>query len=119
MEVKGGADMVARLQAITQQVTAGSLRGLRVAGEHVLGVSNTMVPHEEGALERSGAVSQDPESGTTAISYDTPYAVVQHEDTSLHHDSGRQAKYLETALNSERDKVLAIVAQNIKGEAGL
>ncbi|WP_284291185.1 hypothetical protein [Luteimicrobium album] len=91
-------------------------RGLGVAAEHVLTVSNARVPHEEGTLERSGATSQN---GTTvAISYDTPYAVRQHEDLSLRHDEGRQAKYLESALNDEARTVGDIVAQAAREALG-
>lgn len=110
--------IVARVHRTNEQKNKGKKRGLLIAGEHVLGVSNERVPHEDGDLERSGAVGQDDE-GRTSISYDTPYAVKQHEDTSLHHDAGRQAKYLESALASERDAVLNIVAQSIRKELGL
>lgn len=90
----------------------GALKGAYRAGEHVLGVSNERVPHEEGDLERSGGVSQA--GDVTAISYDTDYAVVQHEDLSLNHDDGRQAKYLESALISERETIKALIAQGAK-----
>lgn len=91
-------------------------RGLGVAAEHVLTVSNARVPHEEGTLERSGATSQD--GYTVAISYDTPYAVRQHEDLSYRHDDGRQAKYLESALNDEARTVGDIVAQAVRDAIG-
>lgn len=110
--------ILARVQRTNDQKNTGKRRGMLLGGEHVLGVSNERVPHEEGDLERSGAVSQDSE-GRTAISYDTPYAVKQHEDTSLNHDPGRQAKFLESALASERETVLNIVAQAIRKELGL
>lgn len=103
------------LDAAVEKITDAAKRGMLVAGEHVLGVANSQVPLEEGDLARSGGVSQDGGSGRTAISYDTPYAVRQHEDTSLRHDSGRNAKYLENAMNSERATALQIVAQRAKG----
>ena len=31
--------------------------------------------------------------------YDTPYAVVQHEDMTFNHKPGRKAKYLEDPMN--------------------
>lgn len=71
---------------------------LRDAGEYVLEQSSREVPHEVGDLQDSGRVSVD--GDTCAISYDTPYAVVQHEDMTFHHDSGRKAKYLEDPLNA-------------------
>lgn len=96
----------------------GKLQGLRIGGEHVLGVSNEQVPHEDGDLERSGAVSQDEATGLTAISYDTDYAVVQHE-VPMQHDAGRTDHFLMNALVSEREQVLAIVRNAIKQKMGL
>lgn len=85
--------------------------GLLVAGEHLLQESSTLVPHEEGDLERSGEVSSDPGSGTVAVSYDRPYAVRQHEDLTLKHDDGRRAKYLEGPMATDRDVMLALIAR--------
>ena len=71
---------------------------LRDAGEYVLEQSSREVPHEVGDLQDSGRVTVD--GDTCAISYDTPYAVVQHEDMTFRHDEGRKAKYLEDPLNA-------------------
>lgn len=86
--------------------------GMLLAVEHILGVSNDHVPHEEGTLETSGEASVDGMTG--AVSYNTPYAVEQHENLTLGHDPGRNAKYLENAFNSERPTALAIIANEIK-----
>lgn len=99
----------------------GAANGLRLAGEHVLQVSNGRVPLLEGTLERSGRVSDpevDGESVVGAVSYDTPYAVRQHEETDYHHPDGRQAKYLESAVNDTAGVQRAIIAQAIKNEIG-
>lgn len=92
-------------------LSEAGMDGLLVAGEHLLQTSSGLVPHEEGDLERSGEVSSDPGSGTVAVSYDRPYAVKQHEDLTLRHDDGRQAKYLEEPMTTERDVMLALIAQ--------
>lgn len=97
----------------------GALRGLWAAGEHILGVSNEQVPFEEGDLAASGGVSQDESSGITAISYNTDYAVRQHEDMTAKHDAGRNAKYLENAVNSERSTASRIIATSIKNGMNL
>lgn len=101
--------------AAKQAMRKGRDRGLTLAGEHVLEESRRIVPIEEGTLERSGRVS-GPDGGTVAVSYDTPYAVRQHEDLTLRHDRGRQSKYLETPLNSERGVVGRIVSREVKRE---
>lgn len=89
------------------------LKGLRRGGEVVLERSNRYVPLEEGTLERSGRVTDDGDS-TVAISYDTPYAVRQHEDLTLQHPNGRSAKYLERALAESRSEIAALVAREVQ-----
>lgn len=88
-----------------------SFAGTELAAEHLLQVSSGLAPHEEGDLERSGEVSSDRASGAVAVSYDRPYAVRQHEDMTLRHDDGRQAKYLEEPMGTERNVMLALVAK--------
>lgn len=87
-------------------------RGLRLALEHTLGVANTLVPLDEGPLMQSGKVTVDGLDGM--ISYDTVYAVRQHEELTWKHAPGRQAKYLEQPMNTERDKMLDIMAAPLR-----
>lgn len=99
-----------------RQSRAGAERGVKLGVEHILQVSNTHVPIEEGTLERSGVASADGLRG--AVSYDTPYAVVQHEDLTLAHDAGRSAKFLERAMNGERKTVAELIAREVRKELG-
>jgi hypothetical protein len=82
--------------------------GLTRALEHTLGVSKRLVPLDEGPLERSGRVNVNGLDGF--ISYDTIYAVRQHEELTWKHLPGRQAKYLEQPMNTERDVMLRLMA---------
>lgn len=82
--------------------------GLRTALEHTLGVAQQLAPLREGTLSRTGTVTTEGLNG--AISFDTPYAVRQHEELSWRHLPGRQAKYLETPMNTERETMLALMA---------
>jgi hypothetical protein len=86
--------------------------GLQRGLEHILGEARKIVPLEEGTLERSGRVVRDGMNG--AISFDTVYAVRQHEELTWKHLPGRQAKYLETPMNSERDVVLQLMAVSLR-----
>ncbi|TDC81905.1 hypothetical protein E1193_13460 [Micromonospora sp. KC606] len=92
---------------------AASFEGTQLAGEYLLGESTQIVPHEEGDLERSGQVTSDESTGIVAVSYDRPYAVRQHEDLTLRHDEGREAKYLEKPMNDVQVQgtMLAIIAK--------
>jgi len=103
-------------KGIAPAMRKGAVRGLSLAAEHVLGESNKTAPIEEATLIRSGAPSVDPDNLQAAISYDTPYAVKQHEDLGLQHDPGREAKFLENALNSEAGAVREIIVRSIRGE---
>lgn len=82
--------------------------GLQRALEHTLGEANKLVPLDEGTLRRTGRVNVDGLNG--AISYDTVYAVRQHEEMDWKHLPGRQAKYLEQPMNTERDVMLRLMA---------
>ena len=103
-----------RLSEVRAETHDAAADGLNDAVEHVLGVSNNRVPHEEGTLERSGRPFIDRDKLIGGVSYDTPYAVVQHEDMTLHHDPGRSAKYLESAMNGEREVAVALIAARIR-----
>lgn len=85
---------------------------LDLATEHLLSESNKSCPHEDGTLERSGRASNDGRRG--AVSYDTPYAVRQHEDMSLHHDGKGQAKWLEVTMAQEKQAIAQIVATAVR-----
>ncbi|MEU5302220.1 hypothetical protein ACH4YO_23875 [Streptomyces noursei] len=107
-----------RLRWNGEQVLAstreGAARGLRLAAEYVLGRSRVQVPIDEGTLERSGVASVDEHSLTAAVSYDTPYAVRQHEELTWRHDAGRKAKYLEDPLTESAGTVAEIIAAQVR-----
>ena len=86
--------------------------GVGLATEHLLTEANKSVPHDEGTLEHTGSASHE---GTTgAVSYDTPYAVRQHEDMSLHHHGKGQSKWLENTMGQEAETMGTIVAAAIR-----
>lgn len=101
-------------KAVTEAMRAGAARGLFLAAEYVLSESRKVVPLEEATLSRSGATSVDEEQLVSSVSYDTPYALRQHEDLTLRHDPGRTAKYLERPLESTRGTQQEIIAGEIR-----
>lgn len=103
---------------IAAELHGAAARGLGIAAEHLLGASRQLVPLEEGTLERSGVASVDAGELVAAVSYDTVYAVRQHEEMTWRHDPGRQAKYLEAPMHSEADTLLALVAAELRREMG-
>ena len=111
------------LQKVAREFPDAARDGLFLGAEHVLGVSNDQVPYEEGDFSRWGRTSVSDSELVAAVSYrDTAFrgqAEVLHEDLQMRHDEGRNAKFLENALNSERTAVRAIVAIDIQRRLGL
>lgn len=103
---------------VKAKLRRATLSGLLKAAEHLLGASRRIVPHEEGDLERSGTVSSDPSRNIVAVSYDRPYAVRQHEDMTLRHDEGREPKYLERPMHTERQTMLELIASEPRDAIG-
>jgi len=104
---------------------AAKLRGLAdkavlEAGKHLLAASNELVPdlasgpHADD-LKQSGKTSTERTSGgaVCAVSYNTDYAVLQHELLYYHHKPGQQAKFLETPMSSEVPALRAIVKREM------
>lgn len=86
----------ALIKNLTKECTK---KGTWSALDHLAAVSKEQVPLDQGPLKNSCYVdvSEDGSSGT--VSYDTPYAVVQHENTQFQHQRNRKAKYLEDPAN--------------------
>lgn len=105
-------------RAIRGQMRAGTVKGLTLSAEHVLTVSEPRVPLDEGTLKRSGQTDVDAGALRAAISYGSPgaedYVLVQHEDVTLHHPSGGEAKFLESALLESAGEVGEIIAAQIR-----
>lgn len=107
-------DLKWRGKVVTAKEKAGAVRGLELGTEHLLGESRKQVPLEEATLERSGTPSVDRGALKAAVSFDTPYAVRQHEEMTWRHDPGRNAKYLENPYYSEQDVILGIIAAELR-----
>lgn len=101
-------------QQIYGNVHKAAEAALFEGAEHILEESGRLVPHDTGMLQDSGETDIDARKLEATISYDTPYAVKQHEDTTLNHPNGRQAKYLETAFNQREDEVQKQIAKAIE-----
>jgi hypothetical protein len=101
-----------------EAVRAGGRRGLHLALEQILTTARSRAPIEEHTLEQSGAtaISGDGLHGT--VSFDTPYAVRQHEDMTARHDEGRRAKYLESAMHDDRATAVRLVQQQLRRALG-
>lgn len=106
--------MKRRLRNVPEAVRDQAGEGLRRAAEYLLEVANRTVPHEEGTLEGSGTTSVDRTNLRAAVSYDTKYAIRQHEATHYRHDPGRRAKWLEKAAREQTTAIGEYLAESVK-----
>ena len=93
-------------------VREGGARGVYLACEHLLGAARADAPRDEHTLQRSGAANTDGLRGV--VSFDTPYAVIQHEELGYNHPRGGRAKYLEANMASQRSTMHALIQQAVK-----
>ncbi len=110
---------------VEARAKAGAARGLHLWAEHVLEESTRVVPvapSEGGTLRDSGHAWDTDSVGwvggergqQAAVSYDTVYAVKQHEELGYRHSAGKTAKYLEVPLNASQKAGPALVAREVK-----
>lgn len=75
--------------------------------------ANETVPIEEHVLEASGHVTPaTPQHLVASVGYGgeaSAYALRQHEDTTLRHDPGRRAKWLEATANEDGPRIMRAV----------
>lgn len=107
-----------RGKEVTVNGRRAAAAAIKMGLEHILEESNRVIPHEEGVLQDSGAVSLDSSSLEGTVYYDTPYAVKQHEDTTLQHDGGRKHHYLEDTVNSSAQEVLRFIQEELRAALG-
>ncbi|MBE5797470.1 MAG: hypothetical protein E7327_08875 [Clostridiales bacterium] len=86
----------AKISRITSQCTK---KGTWSALDHLAAVSKEQVPLDQGPLKNSCYVDVADDGSSGTVSYDTPYAIVQHENMAYQHQRGRKAKYLEDPCN--------------------
>ncbi len=124
--VTGANELIAALNRMPEATMRAAGGSLKRRGEHVIGRSQEeFVPVDVGTL-RDSAFVEDPVFAGNEVTVDLgfggaaeDYALRQHEDLSLRHPNGGQAKYLERPLLEEAPGMLAEIAADIKAELGL
>lgn len=103
---------------VSDKVRAAAARALTDGANELLQKANQTVPKEEGTLEGSGTV--DPATSKELIAQvgyggeASAYAAKQHEDTTLSHDGGRRAKWLEMAAKENGGRIMRALARMMK-----
>lgn len=103
--------------ALLAKVRNAALDGLNDVGQFVAEQSARIVPFDEGDLADSVAVEtgMDGESRAyTAVSYNTPYALAQHENTDFKHAPGRTDHYLTKTVEENQDRIKTFLADALR-----
>ena len=66
---------------------------------------------ENGGVNVVGTLPEKATKGS--VSYNTSYAATQHEQIHYDHPNGGQAKYLESVLVENQDRILKIIAEDM------
>lgn len=83
------------------------------AAEHLGDEAVQRTPVETGTLRASMKVTTDGR-GTSAVSYNTPYAARQHEEIGWQHPGGGEAKFLENAMTAAAPAMREAIATEIR-----
>ena len=103
MALSGNVKVTWKGKTLSAAALVAGRKACHHEAEGILTRTIPRTPIDEGPLRGSGHVD-DVAMGST-ISFSTPYAVRQHEDTSLHHDEG-EAKFLENEFSESSDSAI-------------
>lgn len=101
-----------------QIVRRAALEALRDGAEAILTEAIDEAPIDTGTLRRSGTVTDAPSEEAVYVSFNTPYAVKQHEELAYRHPHGGKAKYLEDPFNRLKSKIQKLVGIHVKEALG-
>lgn len=98
----------------------GAKKGTWMALDHLASVSRDQVPLDQGPLKNSCYVDVEEDGSAGTVSYDTPYAVKQHETLTYRHSPGRKAKYLEDPVYDKtvQREMLELAKRGMESEIG-
>ena len=126
-ELTGVAQVLGRLQAYSVEALPLSVIELQQQADAILEASQPLVPVDTGSLQASGRVETPVLAGPVGevtIRYGGSegfqgriprnYAIRVHEDLSMNHPRGGQAKYLETAVLAATDAVVPGLAEALR-----
>lgn len=88
--------------------------GLQAAADLLLAESTKVAPIEHDVLIQSAGTDLDRSVPEASVFYDTPYAVIQHENLRERHDPGREGKYLERPLHEQERRLIGLIADHLR-----
>lgn len=105
-------------RAVARVVQAAAGQGNTDAASVLRDGAVDRVPRDTNELAESAAVSTENNGLNAAVSFSGDHAAVQHEDMTLEHPGGGEAKFLENAAASERAAMLRAAAGPLRRALG-
>lgn len=99
---------------LTEAMRKAAQEAVQEVAEDILTEANDRVPLDEGDLARSAEVVPFPQEGKAAITYDTPYAIRQHEDRTLNHPRQGEHHWLEKTVEENAPRYFQHIADKIR-----
>ena len=95
--------------AAEARMRAEAVGALNRAGKFILDKANETVPRLHGDLAESGRYEVDFEALSVSVTYDSVYAMRQHEDTEFHHEGSGRAKWLQLTMQEQAPEIESIL----------
>lgn len=101
---------------LQMRMARAGLAALEIGAQTVMGQAQRDAPVEEGTLRGSAHIETFTSGNAVAkeVSFTTPYAARQHEETTYEHPKGGKAKYLEDALKENVPRLEGLVAAVVR-----
>ena|SRR5665647_2084851 len=99
-----------------------TMKAIERTGTFLLDKANETIPEETGDLKSQGKVGFKTSHGeVTSVKISYPgdsvegkiVALVQHEDTTLHHTGNGRAKWLQLAIQENREEALRMLGEDL------
>lgn len=112
--LKGLAQVQAMFDKKLKDIERATPQAIKDVTLDLLGKAVNLAPVDTGDLRGSGKAefSDDGKSGT--VSFNTPYAIRQHEELDYNHPQGGQARYLAAPFEANQDKYIKHLRDSIK-----
>jgi hypothetical protein len=104
--------------AAVHATLAAALDALESGADELLRKSNETIPLDTSAMMHSGQVDVFPDQFTATVSYNTPYAVRQHEDLTYRHAAGRRARWLELTAREDGERLGLWIGKRMRATFG-
>lgn len=114
LQIDGFKEIYKAMGLVEEEIAKAAIKGMRTTALNILGESQKLVPIDTGILQKSGSIKVNQGALTATISYNTPYALKQHEDVSLNHPKGGEAKYLERPFNEKKGELEVNIGNEIQ-----